>query len=42
MEQRKPADRSRLAPLRDKLPRGREPFDIAKFREQPHDLSLRD
>ena len=42
MERKKPIDRSRLAPLRDKIPREREPFDIAKFREQPYDLSLRD
>ena len=35
-------DPTRLAPLRDKLRRGRGSFDLASFRQQRHDPSLRD
>jgi len=35
-------DLGRLAPLRDKLRRGKGSFDIERFREQPHDSALRD
>ena len=35
-------DLSRLAPLRDKLPPGREEFDLHAFRERPYDPALRD
>ena len=35
-------DYSKLAPLRDKIPPGRPPFDIEKFRSEPYDPSLRD
>ncbi len=35
-------DLDRLAPLRDKLRRGKGSFDIGKFRGQPHDPALRD
>ncbi len=35
-------DLARLAPLRGKLPPGREDFDLHAFREQPHDPALRD
>lgn len=35
-------DAGRLAPLRQRLRRGRGSFDIDAFREQPHDPSLRD
>ncbi len=34
--------RERLAPLRDKLKKGRGPFDIETFRSQRHDPALRD
>ena len=34
-------DYSRLGTLRDKIPPGRHPFDIQKFREQTHDSALR-
>jgi AbrB family looped-hinge helix DNA binding protein len=32
----------RLAPLHDKLRRGRGTFDLERFRKQPHDPALRD
>lgn len=35
-------DFSRLAPLRGKLRRGQNKFDIETFRDEPHDPSLRD
>ena len=35
-------DPTRLAPLHDKLRRGRGSFDIAAFREQTYDPALRD
>ncbi len=35
-------DPTRLAPLRTKLKRGRSPFDLESFREQPYDPTLRD
>ena len=35
-------DPTRLAPLRDKLPRGRGTFDLARVRGQAHEPSLRD
>ena len=35
-------DTARLAPLRHKLRRGHGGFDIAVFREQPQDPTLRD
>ncbi len=35
-------DPSRLAPLRDKLRRGRGTFDLEAFRNEPYDPSLRD
>ena len=35
-------DPSRLAPLRGKLRRGKGSFDIDKFRDTPHEPSLRD
>ena len=35
-------DPARLAPLRDKLGRGRGTFDLARIREQAHEPSLRD
>ena len=35
-------DPARLAPLRDKLRRGRGSFDLVSFRQQRHDPSLRD
>ena len=35
-------DASRLAPLRDRLRRGRGSFDVETFRRQPHDRALRD
>ena len=35
-------DPTRLAPLRDKLRRGRGTFDLARIREQAHEPSLRD
>jgi AbrB family looped-hinge helix DNA binding protein len=35
-------DPSKLAPLRNKLRKGRGKFDIERFREQPYDPSLRD
>ena len=38
----KKIDRSRLAPLRDKLGRNRRPFDLTAFRGQKYDRSLRD
>ncbi len=34
--------RERLAPLRDKLKKGRGPLDIETFRSQRHDPALRD
>ena len=34
-------DPTRLAPLRDKLRRGRGTFDLARVREQAHERSLR-
>ncbi len=35
-------DRTKLAPLRDRLRRGRGTFDLDKFRGQPHERTLRD
>ena len=35
-------DFSRLGTLRDKVAPDNPPFDIRKFRDQPHDPSLRD
>ena len=35
-------DRTRLAPLRDKLSRGKGTFDLEVFRNTPHDRALRD
>jgi AbrB family looped-hinge helix DNA binding protein len=35
-------DRTRLAPLRGKLRRGRGTFDLEAFRSKPHARSLRD
>lgn len=35
-------DRARLAPLRDKLRRGKGAFDLEVFRNTPHDRALRD
>ena len=35
-------DPTRLAPLRDKLRRGRGTFNLARFREQAYEQSLRD
>ena len=35
-------DRTRLAPLRGKLRRGRGTFDLEAFRSQPYDRALRD
>lgn len=35
-------DASRLAPLRDKLTRGRDTFDLETFRTEAHDPTLRD
>ncbi len=35
-------DRARLAPLRDKLRRGKGTFDLEVFRNTPHDRALRD
>lgn len=35
-------DRSKLAPLRGKVGKGRGAFDLEKFREERHDPSLRD
>jgi AbrB family looped-hinge helix DNA binding protein len=35
-------DKSRLAPLRDQLPRGKGTFDLAAFRNETHDPTLRD
>ena len=35
-------DRSLVGTLRGKLAPGRGPFDLRKFREQPHDPALRD
>ena len=35
-------DRSLLGTLRDQIAFGRPPFDLQKFREQPHDPALRD
>jgi bifunctional DNA-binding transcriptional regulator/antitoxin component of YhaV-PrlF toxin-antitoxin module len=35
-------DRARLAPLRDKLRRGKGTFDLDGFRSKPHDSTLRD
>ena len=35
-------DPTRLAPLRDKLRRGRGTFNLARVREQAHEPSLRD
>lgn len=35
-------DRTRLAPLRDRLKRGRGTFDLDAFREGPRDPALRD
>lgn len=32
----------RLAPLRGELTRGRGSFDLDRFRDEPHDRSLRD
>ena len=35
-------DRTRLAPLRGKLRRGKGSFDLDGFRNKPHDRTLRD
>ena len=35
-------DRTRLAPLRGKLRRGKRSFDVEAFRNKPHDRTLRD
>jgi len=35
-------DVSRLAPLRDKLRRGKGTFDLETFRDKAHDRALRD
>lgn len=35
-------DVSRLAPLRSRLRKGKGPFDLASFCEQPHAAALRD
>ena len=35
-------DLSRLAPLRNKLPRGRGSFDLNTFRSKPYDRTIRD
>ncbi|GAB6061363.1 AbrB/MazE/SpoVT family DNA-binding domain-containing protein [Deferrisoma palaeochoriense] len=35
-------DESRLAPLRDKLRKGKGTFDLETFRRERHDPSLRD
>lgn len=35
-------DRTCLAPLRDKLRRGKAAFDLEAFRSTPHDRTLRD
>ena len=35
-------DRTRLAPLRTKLRKGKGTFDVESFRSQPHDPALRD
>ncbi|RMG88287.1 MAG: AbrB/MazE/SpoVT family DNA-binding domain-containing protein [Candidatus Dadabacteria bacterium] len=35
-------EESRLAPLRDKLRKGKGTFDLESFRREPHDPSLRD
>lgn len=35
-------DRARLAPLRDRLRRGKGSFDLEAFRNTPHDRALRD
>ena len=35
-------DPTRLAPLKDKLVRGRGTFDLQSFRDQPYDPTLRD
>lgn len=35
-------DHAKLAPLRNSIPKGAEPFDPETFREQRHEPSLRD
>ena len=35
-------DHSRLGTLRDKIPSGHPPFDLAAFRSKTHDPALRD
>lgn len=35
-------DPTRLAPLKDKLVRGKGMFDLQSFRDQPYDPTLRD
>jgi AbrB family looped-hinge helix DNA binding protein len=35
-------DRTKLAPLKNKIPKKTAAFDINTFRNQPHDKSLRD
>jgi AbrB family looped-hinge helix DNA binding protein len=35
-------DRSKLAPLQQKIQKRGEPFDLETFRNQPHEKSLRD
>lgn len=35
-------DRSRLGPLRGKLPRGQGTFDLEALRDKPHERMLRD
>ncbi len=35
-------DLAKLAPVRDKIQRGRGTFDLQSFRNEPHDPALRD
>ena len=42
VQQSRRVDPTRLAPLREKLRRGRGTFDLARIREQAHEPSLRD
>ena len=38
----KRVDPSRLGTLKSKIPPGHPPFDLAAFRDEPHDPALRD
>ncbi len=38
----KRVDPSRLGTLKGKIPPGHPPFDLAAFRDEPHDPALRD